>query len=90
MDDMEDIGSYYAVVLHDPLLRRGRIAVANESQLPSPNARSGERLHFWLACAFRALAIRIEPRQRQASATGCGTQRSLLPQVALSKQGGDH
>jgi hypothetical protein len=60
---MEPLGSHYAVLLHDPQLRKGLIAEAGRSrpheqeQRPSVNIR----LRLWLAHVLQGLATRVEP-----------------------------
>jgi len=81
---MEDVGAYYAIVLHDPRLRSGLIAEAKHSRQSSKQLWGGERLAFGLARALRALAMQIKPRQPHGSETD---QRAP---VALMHQGGDH
>jgi len=70
---MENLGSYYAIVLHDARLRSGLIAEARQS---SNKPWAGVRLRFELARAFRALAIRIEPPQPHGSEPGASWSES--------------
>ena len=81
---MEDVGSYYAILLHNSQLRSGLIAEAKRSRRTSSELRRGERLGFALARVFRALAKQIKSRQPVGNETG------EVVRAALMHQRGDH
>jgi hypothetical protein len=51
----------YAVILHDPELRRGLIEHAARRHPTRPTPSTSVRLRFGLAQALRGLAARVEP-----------------------------
>jgi hypothetical protein len=60
---MEPIGSHFAVILHDPALRRA--AMRESERLGSGQTRrAGIHLRFRLAQALRSLAAHVEQRER--------------------------
>jgi hypothetical protein len=52
----------YAIILHDPDLRRGLIEHAERPRPVRPTPSTGVKLRLGIALALRRLAARIEPR----------------------------
>jgi hypothetical protein len=66
---MELIGSHYAVILHDPDLRR-TVVDQSERARSGQTSRTGIRLRFRLAQALRSLASHVELRERALGLAG--------------------
>jgi hypothetical protein len=56
----------YAVILHDPRLRKGLIAEAERSRRARHGSKPGLALRVWFAQALRGLATRVEPVRADA------------------------
>jgi hypothetical protein len=61
---MENIGDCYAVILHDPELRKTLIRDTERSRRTGPGANSTRVLRRWFALALQGLAFRVDPALR--------------------------
>jgi hypothetical protein len=80
---MEQFGSHYAVMLHDPQLREGLIRLANQS----PPSRRDIGFRRWLAQALRALAARLDPRPAALGSDDYSIQSGTLQMTPQASAG---
>jgi hypothetical protein len=60
---MEPVGSHYAVILHNPELRRAVVNHAEQRSSAHPTKAAAIDMRFKVAQALRSLASHIDPGQ---------------------------